>query len=727
MAVVPLEPKTKKPYVNDWQSTTFAADVVVRAEIVGGKLGEPSNGSVDVDLDDPSAVRIASAFLPSTPAVFGRPSVGPAHRLYRVLDLGDFTRQQYKDPDDGKLLFELRANKHQTMLPGSIHPSGEAVEWIKRGPVVGGQPAEALLADLLRRLGWAAAATYLLRNYATWASGHHDLWLDVGGMFARAKVQQQMAESFTRAVCIYATDGETDGRVRSVRETYRKHAEGEPITGLQALRDRIGDSGAIFLRDNLGCRLLADGGNLHDVGNGKRFIDQHGDNVRNAVGLGPMVWTGTHWGRDLAGQWTEFAKATAAKIYDEAKGLAEDDAKAVLAHAKTSHSAARIGAMVDLASSDPEIVVRESDFDTARWEFNVQNGTVNLRTSGLGPHERHYLSTAVSPVTHDRFAICPRWDKFLERALPDPAVRAYVQRIVGYSLTGLATEKMVPIFFGPPDTGKTTFVETLQELHGEEYCKVVGEATIAAKKGSDGIPNDVARLRNARLVTVSETTEGMPLNAARIKAMTGRNRQVARFMRGEFFEFTPSFLMLIETNHRPVVQDSDDALWGRVKLIEFGVQIPESEQDGDLPAALANEMPGILNWAVAGCLAWQSEKLVDPPQVVAATQRYRDESSPLEDFVEERCDLGRDVKVLQATLYAAYKAWAGDNGVREPLSKTDFRARIVALPGVMAATGTGNKAIFTGITSTAVAEVIRPPEFTRGGLDPFAAWQGGVS
>lgn len=373
--------------------------------------------------------------------------------------------------------------------------------------------------------------------------------------------------------------------------------------------------------------------------------------------------------------------------------------------------------MVELAASAPEIVAREHDFDADPWAFNIQNGTVNLRTGGLGPHERRDLITAISPVVFEPKAKCPNWVAFLARALPDPAVRDYLQMIVGYGLTGLATEKIVPICYGPPDTGKTTFVETLQKLHGEEYCKVVGEATIAAKKG-DGVPNDVARLRNARLVTVSETTEGMPLNAARIKAMSGRNRQVARFMRSEFFEFTPHFLMLIETNHRPAVRESDDALWGRVKLIELGVKIPECEQEANLPHLLKTELPGILNWAIVGCLAWQAHGLVDPPQVVAASRRYREESDPLTDYIEESCELAPNAEVPQRQLFITYLAWASASGVKVPMTKSAFRSNIISRDGIEAGKGTGNVAVFTGITTRPVAQVI-DLEQPDGQVNPF--------
>ncbi len=258
--------------------------------------------------------------------------------------------------------------------------------------------------------------------------------------------------------------------------------------------------------------------------------------------------------------------------------------------------------------------------------------------------------------------------------MPDADVRRFVQKFAGMTLSGDTREKVVVVAFGGGDNGKTTFVETLQHIHGDDYTSVAPESTIAAKNDrQEGVPNDIARLRGSRLVVVSETSEGARLNEGRVKAMTGRNKISARFMRGEWFDFWPEFKLLVETNHRPMVKGTDNAIWNRLKLVPFTVTIPEDEQDKGLPKAIRSELSGILNWLVAGCLDWLAGGLGEPQAVTDATGEYRGALDVIGDFLSDMCEQSEGRRVAAGDLYRAYKGWVVNvRGEQHPMSMTRF-------------------------------------------------------
>jgi putative DNA primase/helicase len=196
-------------------------------------------------------------------------------------------------------------------------------------------------------------------------------------------------------------------------------------------------------------------------------------------------------------------------------------------------------------------------------------------------------------------------------------------------------------------------------------------------KRGDAIPNDVARLKGVRFVSASETTEGRAFDEAAIKDLTGGDRIAARFMRGEWFEFLPQFKIFLSTNHKPRVTGRDDAIWDRIRLVPFNVRIPDAEQRPmeELLAGFREEMPGILAWAVKGCLEWQRNGLGTPPQVAEATAAYRDEMDVLGDFIAECCRVEPMTTISGRELYEAYRTWAEEAGER-PMSQCMFSLRM---------------------------------------------------
>jgi P4 family phage/plasmid primase-like protien len=411
-----------------------------------------------------------------------------------------------------------------------------------------------------------------------------------------------------------------------------------------------------------------------DYGNAQRLVRRHGQNLRYCYEFNQWLgWCGTHWSFDPAVA-ERMAKDTVLSIYAEVAGLVDAKEREVLRrHAVTSEQASRIAAMLALARSEPGIAIRPDDLDRDVWLLNCSNGTLDLRTGTLLPHRQDDLITRCLGLEYQIGRECPHWQAFLNRIMDgNQDLVGFVQRAVGYTLTGSTAERCMFILHGDGKNGKTVFLEGLRLLLGDGYTARTPTQTLMAKRG-DTIPNDVARLRGIRLVTASETGDGNRLDEALVKDITGGDRVVARFMRGEWFEFTPHFKIFLSTNYRPRIVGTDDAIWDRLRLVPFLIRIPEEERRpmDQMLAEFQAELPGILNWGLAGCLHWQRHGLGEPPEVRMATADYRDDMDTLGDFLAECCVLNREARVPSRDLYDAYKAWATDAGER-PLSHKRF-------------------------------------------------------
>jgi putative DNA primase/helicase len=402
------------------------------------------------------------------------------------------------------------------------------------------------------------------------------------------------------------------------------------------------------------------GYNLTDLGNAERLVAGHGENIRYCYTWRKwLVRTTARWERDEAGRIHRLAKGRVRGIYREASDAEDEDRRKALAkHAAASESEARIRAMIELAKS--EVPTTPDELDSDPWLLNVLNGTIDLRTGELREHRREDLITKLAPVEYDPNATAPTWEAFLKRVLPGEELRAFVQRAAGYSATGDTSEQCIFIHHGPGANGKTTFQEAIAAALGDYAMRTPTETLLVKRTG--GVPNDVARLKGARLVAASETEEGRRLAESLVKDLTGQDTISARFMWAEWFDFKPTHALHLSTNHKPEIRGTDPAIWRRIRLIPWAVTIPPNEQDKKLTEKLRGELPGILAWVVRGCSEWLRQGLKAPEEVRQATKAYRAEMDVLAAFLADCCVRGDDEEAFAGELWGAWKRWSEETG-----------------------------------------------------------------
>ena len=410
---------------------------------------------------------------------------------------------------------------------------------------------------------------------------------------------------------------------------------------------------------------------LTELGNSRRFSTAYHNQALHVKAWGWLVWNGQKWEVDETGRAKTLAKriidqlyteaqealSDAQKVADLAKTATETDqevikvsfeaaqkrAKELLRWAMQSQTEQKIGAMLALAEDD--LPARVDDFDSNPWVLNCSNGMLDLKTGRLQPHNSSERITKTSGAAYDPAAQCPLWLASLNTWFDgNQELITFIRRAMGMTLTGMTSEQVMFFLYGTGKNGKSVFSEVLQALLND-YARRTPTDTLMLKRLDEGVPNDIARLPGARAVIAAELAEGKRLNESLVKDLTGGDRITARFLRKEFFEFNPTFKLWMYGNHKPTIRGTDEGIWRRVRLIPFTVTIPEGQRDPQLVDKLKAELPGILAWAVQGCLEWQREGLGMPEAVKAATANYRAEQDMLAAFLDECCLIGPRYKV----------------------------------------------------------------------------------
>jgi putative DNA primase/helicase len=411
-------------------------------------------------------------------------------------------------------------------------------------------------------------------------------------------------------------------------------------------------------------------------GNADRFCHLFGQDVHWCEERGRWyVWNGKCWKADALREVHRLAEVTMQALAREACG--EENASKWAAKCNRSASAGRDM----LEAVKHRTAIELSAFDTDPWLLGVDNGVLDLRTGQLLPHDRNRLITVLSPVTYQADAPCPRWEQFLDEIMAGRGeMIAALQRLAGYFLTGDVSVQILPIFYGPGSNGKNVFLDTLMGIMGP-HAEEAPDGLVTCRS-SDEHPTEIADLFGKRLIVASETEENRKLRIGLVKKTTGNKYLKGRFMRQDYFQFERTHKTVLVTNNKPLITETSNAIWRRLRLIPFEVVIPEDKQDRRLTDRLVAEWPGILAWAVRGCLEWQARQcdLEFPQAVQEATKEYRDDSDHVADFIAECCidwrgHEGQAMKTPKERVYLAYTNWCRAVG-EDVLTRNAFNSRL---------------------------------------------------
>lgn len=415
------------------------------------------------------------------------------------------------------------------------------------------------------------------------------------------------------------------------------------------------------------------GYHLTDMGNGERFADQHHKNARYIYEWDSWIcWDGKRWAINDLNRLDVLSFETVRSIYTEAANESTPAKRQKIGKwASRSEAKYNVGAMLHMAH--PYLSTKPDELDKDTYLLNVANGTLNLWTGELVDHNPDHLITKMIDVKFDREAECPKWLEFLNMIMAgNQEDILYLQKAIGYSLTGNVDERCFFFLHGTGRNGKTTFTETLFWLLGEYACRTDIEALMMTfTRGRQATPY-IADLQGRRLAIASEVPENRRLNEALLKLLTGGDTLTARYLHRNQFEFKPTHKIWIFGNHKPIVRDTSIGFWDRTHMIPFPVAIPKKTQRpmAEVLDEFRHEAPGILKWAVEGCLLWQYNRLEQTDSIYEATREYQTEQDIVLQFLTEKCDRHPEYSVLKNELWRAWKNWCEEAGEKAAGKRT---------------------------------------------------------
>lgn len=657
---------------------------------VGLRCGKAS-GVIVIDSDAEGDVRPLK--LPPTPTVRTGGEGRSFHFYFKMPDVGIGNSASKLGPH-----IDVRGQGGQVVFPGSVHPAtGDLYSWVE-----GLSPSDVDLADLPQNVidllkpkiearpapsavdaapgtagAWASkaledefskvsSAPEGARNEALNDAAFSLAQIVAAGHLDRETVRQRLNDAAAR--CGLGVH-EAESTIQSGFQGGEKEPRGPKAAA--PIEVAAGQKGG---KEELPAEAL-----YTDYMNSERLVKLQGGNLRYCGNWAQwLCWNGRRWKRDDTFQVLKYAKKAAKGIFAEAKGAA--DPARMAKHGVASLKRERLSAMEFLAR--PELAIESTHLDRNGWLLNLHNGTLNLQTGELQKHRRDDLITMLAPVRFDAKATCPLW---LGKMLPlvmggDPDMIFYLQQLAGMWLSGDISEQILPVFYGDGENGKNTYLGALMGMLGEYAEKAPPKLLIQQKYAQH--PTELANLYGRRLVVASETDQGETFRVALVKELTGDDQIKGRYMRGDYFEFDRTHKMVMCTNNPPAVKEQSHAIWRRLHAVPWNVRIPEKVKDGHLSVKLKREYPGILNWALAGCLSWQEKGLIVPDIVEAATAAYRLDQDPLAEFVPDRLVFAGKATCERKELLQEYNAWAEAEGEKHPIGAARLYRSIRRMEGV---------------------------------------------
>ena len=401
-----------------------------------------------------------------------------------------------------------------------------------------------------------------------------------------------------------------------------------------------------------------------DTGRGQRLNDQFGEVFRYmATDKTWYFYNGSYWepdnGRHIELATEKVVNSIKAEKPDASFATQTDEDKVMNEWRKfIKDSRSHMSKVHMIDEFKKYVTIDHGIFDHDTMILNTESGYVDLTNGELKDHDIDKMFSEQTTAEYSDNVDCPIWVKFLDQIFNhDKDLIHYIQKAVGYSVTGSTAEQVLFLLLGIGRNGKSVFINTIRNILGS-YAKQMSVESITVHNYGGSANSDIARLENTRLVTSSEANEGSRLDESLVKQLTGGDRILARYLYGQEFEYDPKFKIWMATNHLPFIRGTDEGIWRRIKVIPFNVQIPADKIDKNLENKLKSEWTGILNWIVQGAIMWQKEGLKDPAIVKDASKQYRVSMDPLEAFLNECCVTGSNYEIKGRPLYDAYHDWA---------------------------------------------------------------------
>lgn len=539
---------------------------------------------------------------------------------------------------------DIKASSGYIVVPPSIHPNGTPYEWILSPEEIGLDPFPDWLMHIIQDVDKPHVKS---QNDGKILSGTRNSTLtSLAGTMRRRGMTQPAIEA-----ALYVENNERCA---------------PPLPGLEV--NKIAFSVAKYEP-----AITTSQHHNTDLGNARRLVELHGDDIRFCKDWNTWIfWDGKRWKKDNSGEIERRVHFTIRSMHEEISRIENPDERTYLARwAFNSESRGHIKAMADLARSLVPICQEELDLDPML--LNVKNGTIDLRTGVIRNHSREDLTTKLITIDYEPGKECPKWIDFLKLVTGiDEELMRFIQLAVGYTLSGRTDEHCIFFLYGDGQNGKTTFTETIRHIFGDYAHRTDVEALLLTQGRGQGASPYTAALAGARYVLASEIPENRKFNESLIKDLTGGDTVTARFLYGNPFTFKPRFKLWFAGNHKPNVVGTDYGFWRRINVIPFVVTIPESicRPMHDLLEEFKSEAPGILSWAVEGCLEWIRTGLITPTSVENATQEYKSEQDLILQYIEECCDTNINHEVFKDTLFQHFKNWSDSNNFKEMARKS---------------------------------------------------------
>lgn len=682
-AFVSLKPKSKQPIGIAWQENPSSPELVhdefkTNSHNVGLINGVVS-GIVDVDLDCPEAKQLSSVLLPKGLAAFEHLGNDRGHILYRVNDAGK--TQQYQCPETGATLVELRSTGSQTMIPPSIHPSGQKLKFT----FLDDTATPLYFTDLQVQVRKIAALSLIARH---WRDGiRHNLALGVAGLLMKTDHDEAQSKAIIEAICEVIGDEELHDRLKAVETTFDQPLEN--VAGFTQIESLLGSkvtkrviewlgSSSNLIRSNSRPEpiVLGDLAADEDLTEARVAVAFHSWAMQKAAYVSEKkcwyLWNGVVWQPDISGAITV--------LFDQFLDEARSDPRSEDFGSALKKYEGRSKIMNTLSLAAPRLARSIGDFDQEHTIFAAKDVWIDLeKGKPIEPSPSKNISLQ-SQVAYDASAECTHFLKFIDQIFcGDQELIEFVQRAVGYSLTGSTAEQCFFILNGDGANGKSTFVNILAKLMGG-YSKAAPEQTLLANQRS-GVGDDLVYLSGSRFISVSELDQGQSLAEAKIKRITGGDEVTGRALHGVYHRQNMIGKIYLATNSLPEVKGRDHGIFRRFQIIPFNRTFAPEEQDGSLPAKLEAELSGILNWAIEGCLKWHSEGLVPPPVVLEQREHYRRDLDTVRKFFDAELVRKIDGKIGSSELYQNYRDWCRRMGCTA-LDNRQFKASMESIEGV---------------------------------------------